>query len=173
MNKRALQLGLLYSLLVILFKIYLLQSGLALSRFGFYYANLIAVLCILPFYVLLVARARKKDYAGQISGREAFRLCLSLFVVGITVISIYNYIEFSLYGKEMATAYYSSDAFLDFLKNKKQIAASDYQKIITEQIREAASSAFKATTGKVLTFLLIGVSGAFITSVFMKRSAVR
>lgn len=171
MNKRSLRLGLLYALLVILFKLYLVLSGEALSRFGFLYSGISAVFLILPFYVLLLKQIRDKDLGGMISGREAFRHCLGLFVVAVVCISVYHYIEFSLYGQSLAEQYYNSEQFLEYLKSRKSIKPEDYQQIIRDQIENAGSSAFKATTAKLFSYLLIGISGAFVVSVFMKRAA--
>ena len=39
---------------------------------------------------------------------------------------------------------------------------------LEEQIREL--SAFKATTGKLIPFMFIGLGGAFVTAMMMKRS---
>lgn len=170
MNKKALLYGLLYAALVIAFKLYILLSGNALTRFGYFYSNISAVFFILPFYYFLLRNIRDKEYEGVLRGREAFRLNLSLLAVAVILISIYHYIEFSLYGQELAQTYYHSDNFLTFLKSQKNIPADKYTIIIEEQIKNAGHSAFKATTGKLVSYLFIGISGAFIVSVFMKRS---
>ncbi|MBL7901527.1 MAG: DUF4199 domain-containing protein [Bacteroidia bacterium] len=173
MNKKALLYGLIYAAVVIAFKIYILVSGNALTKFGYFYSNITAVFLILPFYFLLLKNIRDKEYGGVLAGREAFRLCLSLLVVALVLVSIYHYIEFSRYGQTLAETYYNSETFLNFLKSQKNITPDKYNSIIAEQIKTAGTSAFKATTGKLVSYLFIGISGAFIVSVFMKRSGVK
>jgi hypothetical protein len=170
MNKKALLYGVVYALVVITFKVYILFSGNALTKFGYFYSNITAVFLILPFYFLLLKGVRDKDYGGVIGGREAFRLNLSLLAIAVIFISIYHYIEFSVYGQDLAQTYYTSENFLSFLKTQKNISPDKYSSIIDEQIKSAGTSAFKATTGKLVSYLFVGISGAFIVSVFMKRS---
>jgi len=173
MNKKALLYGLVYAAIVIVFKVYILLSGNALTKFGYFYSNITAVFFILPFYFLLLKAVRKEESNGLLAGREAFRLCLSLLAVAVILISVYHYIEFSMYGQELAKTYYNSDNFLNFLKTQKNISADKYATIIEEQIKSAGESAFKATTGKLVSYLFIGISGAFIVSVFMKRGPAK
>ncbi len=173
MSKKALWYGLVYAAVVILFKIYILASGNALSKFGYFYSNITAVFFILPFYFLLLKNIRDKENKGVLAGRDAFRFCLGLLSVALVLISIYHYIEFSLYGQELAQSYYNSETFLNFLKSQKNITPDKYNSIIADQIKTAGTSAFKATTGKLVSYLFIGISGAFIVSVFMKRSESR
>jgi hypothetical protein len=173
MNKKALLYGLLYAAVVIVFKVYILLSGNALTKFGYFYSNITAVFFILPFYFLLLKNIRDKDYGGVLAGREAFRLCLSLLITALVLVSVYHYIEFSKYGQELAQTYYNSETFLSFLKSQKNIAPDKYNTIIADQIKNAGESAFKATTGKLVSYLFIGISGAFIVSVFMKRGPAK
>ena len=58
------------------------------------------------------------------------------------------------------------------MKTQKNLKVEDYSKIIEDQIRQSKSSAFKATSGKLFTYLIIGLSGAFIVSTFMKSNKV-
>jgi len=173
MNKRALLLGLIYAILVILFKFYILASGNSLSKFGYFYSNISSVFFIIPFYYILLKQYRDKEGQGVLAGREAVRLCLTLFAVSAIIISVYHYIEFSIYGQQLADTYYHSDNFLSFLKTQKNVKPEQYSQIIEEQIKSVGNSAFKATTGKLVSFLFIGISSAFIVSVSMKRSGAK
>jgi hypothetical protein len=170
MNKKALIYGALYSFLVIGIKLSVWLGGYSLSRFGFYYSNIVCVFLILPFYILVVKSVRDKDYNGVIGGREASRLALTVFVVGAILTSIYNYAEYELNGKHLAVEYYHSPAFLDYLKKQPNIKAENYSKIIEEQVKTSEVSAFKATTGKLFSLMIIGVSGAVIVASILKRS---
>lgn len=170
MNKKALYFGIAYSLIVIAFKLIILLGGYSLTTFGYFYSGITSVLLIVPFYYLALKSVRDKDYSGIISGKEAVRICLTIFAIGAVIISIYNYFEFEFSGKAMAIDYYNSEQFMTFLKSQSKIKAEDYQKIIAEQIQVSEVSAFKATTGKLFSFMFIGLISAFITSAIMKKS---
>jgi hypothetical protein len=173
MNKRALTIGLFYALAAIVFKLIILLGGYTLSKFGFYYSNILSVFLILPFFFLAIYQVREKDFYGIISGKDAMRMALIVLAVGIVLSSFYNFIEFNWKYKEIAIQYYKSQEYLDILKNAQlknpeKIKISDFPKIIEEQL--SSLSATKATTGKLFPLLFIGLSGAFIAAVLMKKS---
>jgi hypothetical protein len=170
MNRRALWYGLAYTALFIAFKLFIVLGGYSLSRFGYFYSNITAVLLIIPFYVACVKTARDRDYGGIISGREAVRLCLTIFAVSAILTSVYHYFEYVMSGQQLAIEYYHSEQFLDFLRAQPKIKEGDYDRIITEQVKGAEGAAFRATTGKLFSMVLIGLSGSFIVSSLMKRS---
>lgn len=172
MNKRALIVGLIYCLVVIVFKLIILLGGFTLTRFGFYYSNIVGVFMIIPFFVIAIQQVRDKDFGGIISGKDAFRMALTVLAVAAVVLSLYNYIEFNWKFREIAVQYYNSDAYLQILKDWQvkqpdKIKIDNFGKIIDEQI--GALSASKAMTGKLFPLILIGLSGAFITAMIMKR----
>ena len=171
MNKKALIFGLAYSIVVIAFKLFILLGGYSLTSFGFYFSSLTSVLMIIPFYYFAIKSVRDKDNNGLIGGKEAVRICLTIFAVGAVIISTYNYFEFENSGKAMAIEYYNSDKFMAFLKSQAKIKAEDYQKIIAEQIKASEVSGFKATTGKLFSYMLIGGISAFITSAAMRKTS--
>ena len=173
MNKRALTIGLLYALMAIIFKLVILLGGYTLSKFGFYYSNILTVFLILPFFFLAIYQVREKDFGGIISGKDAMRMALTVLAVGVVLVSCYNFIEFNWKYKEIAVQYYKSQEYLDILKNAQlknpdKIKVNDFPKIIEEQL--SSLSASKAATGKLFPLLFIGLSGAFIASVLMKKS---
>ena len=135
MNKRALIYGIIYSALVIAIKLYVLLAGYSLTKFGYYYSSITCVFLILPFYALLIKQVRDKDNDGVIGGREAVRLALTLFAISAVIISLYNYLEFENYGKEMDIEYYNRKQFLDFLKKKSKIKEENFGKIIAQKIK--------------------------------------
>jgi len=176
MNKRALIIGLIYSVVVIAFKLFILLGDYTLTKFGFYYSNIVAIFLIIPFFMLAIYLVREKDFGGIISGKDAIRMALTVLAVAAVILTVYNYIEFNWKFKEIATQYYNSSEYLTVLRDMQskmpdKIKTEDFPKIIQEQI--AALSAGKATTGKLFPLVLIGLSGAFICSVFMKRSVSR
>ncbi len=169
MNRTAFYYGIAYSLVVISFKLFILLGGYSLSSFGYFYSGITSVLLIIPFYFFAIKQVRNNN-AGIIGGREAVRISLTIFAIGAVIISTYNYFEFEFSGKAMAINYYNSEQFLTFLKSQSKIKPDDYQKIIAEQIKSAEVSAFKATTGKLFSYMFIGLSSAFIISAAMKKS---
>lgn len=169
MNRGALFHGLAYAILAILFKLYIIIGGYSFTTFGFYFANVTAAALIIPFYYSAIRQARDRHNDGFIAGREAMRIALTVFAVGALLLSVYHYAEFELKGKELAMEYYRSEQFLEFLKRQPKVKPEQYQAVIDEQISAADSAAFKATTAKLFSFIIVGVSAAFITSVLMKR----
>jgi len=172
MNKRALYLSLVYSILFIAFKLYILLGGYTLTKFGFYYSNIVGITFIIPFLFLAVYLVREKDYAGVIGGKEAMRIALTVLALSTIFISVYNYIEFNWKFKDIATIYYNSNDYLEILKQQQlrfpdKLKTDDFPKIIQEQISQL--SAFKATTGKLIPMMLFGLSGSFIAAVTLKR----
>jgi hypothetical protein len=170
-NRKALYYGIAYSVVAIAFKLFILLGGYSLSTFGYFYSGITSVLLIIPFYYLAIKSVRDKDYNGLIGGKEGVRISLTIFAVGAVLISIYNYFEFEYSGKAMAIDYYNSEQFMTFLKSQAKIKAADYQKIIAEQIQATEVSGFKATTGKLFSYMLIGAISAFITSAVMRKTA--
>lgn len=167
MNKRPFYIGALYSLLVIIYKVFIVTQGILLTRFGFYYSHIVSVFAIIPFIWLTIKLVRDKDYGGVIMGREAF--IAGLMVVGISAIllSLYNYIEFNWRFKDIAIEYYNSNDFLEFMKKNPKLKPEEYPKIIAGQLESL--SAFKSTTARLLPFMFIGISTSFICAVFMKK----
>lgn len=174
MNKRALNTGLLYCAIAIIFKLIILLGGFTLSKFGFYYSNILVVFLIIPFFFIAIYQVREKDFGGIISGRDAVRMSLTVLAIGIVILSIYNYIEFIWKYKDIATRYYNSQEYIDVLKDAQakmpdKIKTEDFPKIVQEQL--SSLSAFKATTGKLIPMLLIGLGGSFVAAVTMKKSS--
>ena len=173
MNKRAFYLSLVYSFLVIAFKLFILLGGYTLSKFGFYYSNFVSVLFIIPFLFLVIYLEREKVRNGIIAGRDAVKIALTVMALSAIFMSIYNYIEFNWKYKDIATYYYNSGEYLNILKQQQRlhpdkIKETMFPKIIEEQI--AQLSAFKATTGKLIPLMMIGFAGSFIAAILLKKS---
>ncbi|MCX8081497.1 MAG: DUF4199 domain-containing protein [Bacteroidia bacterium] len=160
--------ALLYSLICILFKVYVIQSGLILTNFGFYYSHAITVLFLIPYFFLSLWYYRKKIITGTYSGRQGFKFLMEILVFSILCMSVYHYAEFEWKLKELACQYYRSELYLNFLKKQSRLKPEDYPKIIEEQIRSA--SAFKAVTSKILSYLIIGGSGAFFCALIQRKN---
>ncbi len=127
---------------------------------------------IIPFLIIAIQQVRDKDFGGIISGKDAVRIALTVLAVAAVILSAYNYIEFNWKFKEIAIQYYNSPEYLQILKDwqvkqPERIKIDNFNKIIDEQI--GALSASKAMTGKLFPLILIGLSGAFISAMIMKR----
>jgi hypothetical protein len=168
MNKRALYLGLIYSILVIIYKLIILLGGYQLTKFGFYYSHFLSVVFIIPFMIIAIKQVRDKDQDGIIAGRDAIKIALGVFGVSVIILSVYTYIEFEWKMREISVIYYNSADYLEFLKKQSKITPEMYPKIIGENV--GALSAMKAVTAKLFSFFLLSFSFAFIISVFMKKS---
>src|SRR5258706_11898413 len=142
MNKKALYYGIAYSVVAIAFKLYILLGGYALSRFGYFYSNIIAVLLIIPFYILAIRDVRDNNYEGVISQKEGMRIALTIFAVAAILTSVYNYFEYQYSGKNLAIEYYNGQQFMDYLKARPNVKPEEYGKIIEEQIKKSEGSAF-------------------------------
>src|SRR5690349_24017770 len=95
MNKRAIAVGLAYSLAVIVFKLCILLGGFTLTKFGFYYSNIMGVILILPFLFFAIYQAREKDGNGVIAGKEAMRVALTVVATAVVLVTLYHFIEFN------------------------------------------------------------------------------
>lgn len=168
MNKRVLNSSIIYSLIVIVFKLVIVLGGYQLTYFGFYYSHILSVFLIIPFMVLTVKLVRDKDMGGKISGRNAMAIAMTVAAVSMIVLSIYQYIEFEWKLKDLSQQYYRSNAYIDFLKTNPKLKPEAYPKLIEDNIKSL--SAFKSITAKLFSFLFISLSSAFISAVFMKRN---
>lgn len=169
MKNRALILGITYSVLVIIYKLIIVLGGYGLTKFGFLFSHIVSVVMIMPF-IFIAIKLTRNDNNGIISGRDALKVGLTALVVAAVITSLYNYIEFEWKWKAISVEYYNSQAFLDILKTKPKFTEAEYPKIIAEAI--AGLSSFKATTGKLFVLFFFGVSAAFVSAVFLKKSAI-
>lgn len=171
MNKRALNFGLIYCLIVIVFKIIILYSPY--SKFWFSYSYILSVFFILPFFILATKQVRDKEQGGIIAGKEVMRICLTVLAVGLVILSVYNYFEFSSDRfMEHAGMHYNSDEFRKLFEEQQQKSPVktpiDFETAVKQNLTDF--SPLRATTLKLIPLIFIGFSGAFITAVFVKRS---
>lgn len=173
MNRRAVYNGLIYCAMAVALKLYILLGGYSFSKFGFYYSHIISVLLIIPFFFIAIWQVREKELGGQIGGRQAVRIALTVLVVGIVVMSLYNYFEFSLKLQAISADYYNSALYTERLREMQarmpgKIKTEEFPKIIQEQL--ASLSPFKATTGKLIPMMVVGLGAALVAAVMLKRS---
>lgn len=162
--------GLLASAIIILFKLFIVLGGFAITTFGFNWSPIVSVFMIIPFIGLTIKSVRTQN-GGFIEGRVALKKALQMAVITIIVVSAYNYIEFEWKWRAFSEEYYNSDKYLAFLKRQNGLKAEDYPKIIKEQIEYVKQlSAFRFTTIKIVPYFLFSVSSAFMFAVFMKRT---
>lgn len=173
MNKRAIYNGLIYCVLAIAFKLYILLSGQSFTKFGFNYSIIVSILLIVPFFFIAIWQVREKEMGGLIGGREAMRIALTVLVVAIVIMSVYNYLEFALKMQDLSVEYYKGPVFLERLKEMQarlpdKIKTESFPAIIQEQLDSL--SPFKATTGKLIPMLIVGLGGSFVAAVTLKKS---
>jgi hypothetical protein len=170
MNRRAILIGIIYSLLVISFKIYVVFGGLALTDFGFKYSHIVSVICILPFIVIAIKQCRDKDQAGFIGGREAIKIGMTVTLIAVIVLSIYSYFEFDKW-KELSPQYYSSATFHkkyeQYYLNNPGVKKETFENVVQKNISFLNGSQFM--TIRLISLLFVGLSTSFIAAVFMKK----
>lgn len=172
MNKRAVILGIIYSICVIIYKLVIILTGQQLTTFGFYYSHIISVFMIIPFMIMAIKYARDVENGGVIGGRDALKVGLTIFGISVVILSCYNAIEFVWKLEEISKEYYNGADYHAFLERQVQMNPGKlkpemFQSIIDENI--AALSPIKAVTAKLFSFFLISFSSAFIIAVFMKK----
>lgn len=166
--RRAFIFASVYSASSMAFKIYIIQSGLILTNFGFYYSHAITVLFLVPFMFASLFLYRNKFNGGKISGREGFKFLLAVLLFSIVLMSAYHYVEFEWKLRGLAGEYYNGPLFMEFLQKQSKIKPDEYPKIIAEQLN--ALSAFKAVTSKMMSYLVIGTGSAFFSALILKRA---
>ncbi|MFO0357090.1 MAG: DUF4199 domain-containing protein [Sphingobacteriaceae bacterium] len=167
MNKKALIIALIYSVLVIIYKLSIWLGGNMFNDFNFKYSHILTVLSIIPFLIVTIKWVRDKDNGGVISGRDAMRMALTVVGISAIILSIYNYVEFKM-NMDAFAEYYRSETYMNYMMKDPKAKQLGYQKIIDFQISQL--SPIKATTGKLFPFLLLSLSGSFICAVFMKKN---
>jgi hypothetical protein len=175
MNKRALIFGVIYSVIVVIYKLAIIFTGQQLTTFGFYYSHIISVFAIIPFMIIAVKQVRDIDYGGLISGKEALKVGLTVFAIAVVILSMYTYIEFEWKLRDISVQYYNGPEYHQFLEkqsasNPTKVNKSMYQDIIDSNIADL--SPMKAVTAKLFSFFILCFSFSFIVAVFMKRSTL-
>ncbi len=165
-KNRALQLGIAYSIVIIIYKLAIILSGNALSRFSFYFSTIVGVLFIIPF-IFFTIKLTRDDKGGYIGGKEGLKAGFLMAVISAAILSVYNYIEFEWVWRKLSVDYYNSIDFKLFLAKNKQIKPEEYPSKIEAAIKEI--SAFKAMTGKLSMMLFISLGTSFICAFSLKK----
>jgi len=165
-KNKAVSLGIIYSVLVIIYKLIIILGGYALTKFGFFFSNIISVAAIIPF-IFMAIYLTKKEKGGFIGGKQGMHIGLLLTIVAAVILSAYNYIEFEWKWKDLSVEYYNSAAYEDFLSKNAQIKPEEYPKIIESAIAEL--SPFKAITAKLFVLFFFGVSSSFMSAVLLRK----
>src|SRR6202012_3186370 len=84
--------ALVYSVLVIAFKLFVFNSGLQMTKLGMY-SHILSLLLMTPFILILVFLERR-NMGGQIGGKAALQQGLIFTSVSIVILSVFNFIFF-------------------------------------------------------------------------------
>lgn len=169
-TKRPVAFALIYSVIAIIFKLIVLLGGFALTKFGFYFSNIVSVLMMVPFIFLTIYFV-KKDNGGFIGGKEGLQSGLKMAVLAIIILSAYHYIEFEWKWHDLSVEYYNSAQFKEFLGKNPTIKVGQYPKIISDGINEL--SPMKAVTGKLFLLLFFAVSTSFVCAVALRKNRIK
>lgn len=162
--------ALIYSLLVIVFKLYVFYSGLQMTKLGMY-SHILSLLVMLPFIFLLIFLLRKEK-GGDLSGKDAVKYALIFVSISAIVLSVFNYIFFQQELGTYIANYIQTQGPKSILeeaaKKGQKISTADVDKMIKGGIEEL--SAFKDTTSKLFSIIVFGIFSSFVSSIFIKRN---
>ena len=163
--------ALIYSGLVMVFKLWVFYSGNQLSSIGIY-SHLYSLVALTPFCFILVKLTREEQ-GGVIGGKEALKTSMRFVFLSAILLSLFNYVFFEMAMGEFMVKYIREvgpgKLKEDLLKAKRPANDAEIQK----QIDMAASqiTAFKDTTFKLLSIIAFGVFASFISAVFLRRKS--
>jgi len=163
--------ALVYSVLVIAFKLFVFNSGLQMTKLGMY-SHILSLLLMTPFILVLVFLERRSR-GGQIGGKAALQQGLIFTSVSIVILSAFNFIFFQHELGACIAEYIRTNAPKSILeeaaKKGKTISPAEIDKMVQGGIDDL--SAFKDTTSKLFSMLIMGIFSSFIASIFLKNSA--
>jgi hypothetical protein len=163
--------ALIYSLLVIAFKLYVFHAGLQMTKLGMY-SHILSLLVILPFVFVLIFLLRK-ELGGEIPGKVAVKHSLLFVSVAAVILSVFNYIFFQQELGAYIANYIQTQGPKSILeeaaKKGQKVSPAEVDKMIKGGIEDL--SAFKDTTSKLFSLFIFGVFSAFVSSIFLKRNA--
>jgi multisubunit Na+/H+ antiporter MnhG subunit len=172
MNRWAFYSGLGFTFIVVVYKCFVLYTGMYFSNWGFKFANLAAVLIYtiwIPITLVIINRAH---YRWHMPGREVFKAGLGIVAISLIGISIYHVFEVqSDEFKQQANRYYNSPEYLKLLKQQQALhphlfKIQDIPKIIASQTN--GISVFRAVTGRMIPFLLYGGLVSLFTAIGLR-----
>ena len=162
--------AIIYSVLVIAFKLFVFNSGMQMTKLGMY-SHILSLLLMTPFILLLVFLERR-NRAGQISGKAALQQGLIFASVAIIILSVFNYIffqqELGAYIADYIQANAPKSLLAEAAKSGKTLSTVQIDKMVRGGIDDL--SAFKDTTSKLFGMLIMGIFSSFIASVFFKNT---
>jgi uncharacterized membrane protein YhaH (DUF805 family) len=167
-KKKFLLFVLVFSLIAILFKLWIFYSGQQLTGFGAL-SHILVLALLLPACFLFVKLLR--DEQGAIGGQYAFKQCMKFVLISAVVLSVFNFFFYEFILK---------DYIIEFFREKgpaliKESAEKAHKKVTDKEIQDQIamqiqySTAYRDTTGKLFSFVLFGAFSAFISAMFLKR----
>ena len=170
LKRKPILFALIYSLLVIAFKLFVFYNGLQMTKLGMY-SHILSLILMTPFVFLLVFLLRK-EIGGEISGKLALKECLIFVSVAAVLLSVFNYVFFEKELNDYIISYIQTEGPKSIqeqaIKVGKPVTTIEIDKMINEEI--ANLSAFKDTTSKLFSIIMFGIFSSFVTSIFLKRN---
>lgn len=163
--------ALIYSLLVIAFKLFVFHAGLQMTKLGTY-SHILSLLAMTPFVFVLVFLLRK-ERGGEVSGKVALKHALIFVSMSAVILSVFNYVfferELSTYIVQYIQTEVPKSIQEQAQKTGKPVSAAAMDKMINENIQNL--SAFKDTTSKLFGIIIYGIFSSFVVSIFLRRNA--
>lgn len=161
--KLSILLGSLYGLLTFYFS-YALLNGMI----GIWKGTLLFYVIVIPFCVLGIYYARKKD-RGYLSFREAFLICLGIIIIGV----FSSQVIYAIYIANIDDQ--EQDRMMDLVV-ENQLAMVEYMKVdeleFEDQLRAQMKGMFEINaitiTTSLLSILIMSIFGVII-SLIMRR----
>jgi hypothetical protein len=170
-KKKPVAFALIYTVLVIAFKLFVFSSGMQMTKLGMY-SHILSLLLMTPFILLMVFLIRK-ERGGGIEGKVALIEGLTFVLVSSILLSIFNYVFFQQELGSYIVNYIQTQGPKSIIeeaaKKGKTITQAEVDKMIKDGVADL--SAFKDTTSKLFSMLMFGIFSSFVVSVFLKRSA--
>ena len=171
LKQKSFLIAVLYSLLIIAFKLYVFYAGMQMSKLGIY-SHILSLLLMTPFIFVIVFLERKAK-GGQIDGKMAMQQGLIFVSVSAIILSVFNYIffqqELSAYIANYIQVEGPKNILEEAVKKGKTVTTAEVDKMIKDGIADL--SAFRDTTSKLFSIFIFGLFSSFIVSVFLKRNA--
>jgi hypothetical protein len=157
--------------LVIAFKLFIFNSGMQMTKLGMY-SHILSLLLMTPFIFLLVFLERR-NRGGQIEGKAALQQGLIFASVAIVILSVFNFIFFQQELGACIADYIRANApkslMAEAAKKGKTLTPAEIDSMVKGGIEDL--SAFKDTTSKLFSMLIMGIFSSFVASIFLKTGS--
>jgi hypothetical protein len=164
MAKKAFVLAVIYSAIVIAFKLFIWKGGHTFDP-AYRWSHAFSLLAIIPF-IFYGVKSVRDDNGGFIRGKLAGQTGMSITLFAGIILFIYHYFEFK-FSLGIYADYYHSAEFKAILAADPKVKTIGVEKATEMMIADL--SPFKATTMKLISLFVIAFPTSFLCAIFMKK----